>query len=141
MLPFGDRRGKIGYCRGRGSNRLIGEGCYHRGIRKEDRDGKEALHIALEEHYQDSEVKQLGGGPGAGREIVERLDDLGPLGIRELDEAGIDPQVLSHSIPGLQAVDAEAGPPLARRTDHRLYEAVQRRSDRLRRRPRGCGLS
>jgi hypothetical protein len=28
-----------------------------------------------------------------------------------MDEAGIDLQVLSHSIPGLQAVDAEAGPP------------------------------
>ena len=33
--------------------------------------------IALEEHYQDPEVKQLGGGPGAGRDVVERLDDLG----------------------------------------------------------------
>ena len=56
--------------------------------------------------------KQLGGGPGAGREVIERLDDLGALRIREMDEAGIDLQVLSHSIPGLQAVDAEAGAPL-----------------------------
>ena len=87
--------------------------------------------IALEEHYQDPEVKQLGAGPGAGREIVERLDDLGALRIREMDEAGIDLQVLSHSIPGLQAVDAEAGPPLARRTNDRLYEAVQRHPDRF----------
>jgi 2,3-dihydroxybenzoate decarboxylase len=70
--------------------------------------------IALEEHYLDPEVKQLGVGPGAGRDIVERLDDPGALRIREMDEAGIDLQVLSHSIPGLQAVDAEAGPPLAR---------------------------
>ena len=60
--------------------------------------------IALEEHYQDPEVKQLGAGPGAGREVIERLDDLGALRIREMDEAGIDLQVLSHSIPGLQAV-------------------------------------
>ena len=37
--------------------------------------------------------------------------DLGALRIREMDEAGIDLQVLSHSIPGLQAVDAEAGRP------------------------------
>jgi hypothetical protein len=28
-----------------------------------------------------------------------------------MDEAGIDLQVLSHSIPGLQAIDAEAGRP------------------------------
>src|SRR6516162_6549101 len=70
-------------------------------------------------------------GPGAGRDIIERLDDLGALHIREMDEAGIDLQVLSHSIPGLQAVDAEAGPPLARRTNDRLYEAVQRHPDRF----------
>jgi len=87
--------------------------------------------IALEEHYQDPEVQQFGGGPGAGRDIVERLDDLGALRIREMDEAGIDLQVLSHSIPGLQAVDAEAGPPLARRTNDRLHEAVQRHPDRF----------
>src|SRR5229473_5913274 len=86
--------------------------------------------IALEEHYLDPEVKQF-GGPGAGRNIVERLDDLGALRIREMDEAGIDLQVLSHSIPGLQAVDAEAGPPLARRTNDRLHEAVQRHPDRF----------
>src|SRR5438477_9873649 len=67
---------------------------------------KKPYIIALEEHYLDPEVKQLGGGPGAGRDIVERLDDLGALRIREMDEAGIDLQVLSHSIPGLQAVDA-----------------------------------
>ena len=92
---------------------------------------KKPYIIALEEHYQDPEVKQLGAGPGAGREVVERLDDLGALRIREMDEAGIDLQVLSHSIPGLQAVDAETGPPLARRTNDRLYEAVQRHPDRF----------
>ena len=91
---------------------------------------KKPYIIALEEHYLDPEVKQL-GGPGAGRDIVERLDDLGALRIREMDEAGIDLQVLSHSIPGLQAVDAEAGPPLARRTNDRLHEAVQRHADRF----------
>jgi hypothetical protein len=69
---------------------------------------KKPYIIALEEHYQDPEVKQLGAGPGAGRDIVERLDDLSALRIRGMDEAGIDLQVLSHSIPGLQAVDAEA---------------------------------
>src|ERR1700731_5438276 len=87
--------------------------------------------IALEEHYQDAEVAQLGGGPGAGREIVERLDDLGALRLKEMDEAGIDFQVLSHSIPGLQGVDATTGVPLARRVNDRLYDAVQRHPDRF----------
>jgi 2,3-dihydroxybenzoate decarboxylase len=86
--------------------------------------------IALEEHYLDPELKQL-GGPGAGRDIVERLDDLGALRLKEMDEAGIDFQVLSHSIPGLQGVDAAAGVPLARRVNDRLHEAVLRHPDRF----------
>jgi hypothetical protein len=72
---------------------------------------KKPYIIALEEHYQDPEVKELGAGPGAGRDIVERLDDLGALRIREMDEAGIDLQVLSHSIPGLQRSMPKLGRP------------------------------
>jgi 2,3-dihydroxybenzoate decarboxylase len=86
--------------------------------------------IALEEHYLDPEVKRY-GSPGAGPEIVSRLDDLDTLRLKEMDEAGIDFQVLSHSIPGLQGVDAEAGVPLARRVNDRLHEAVQRHPDRF----------
>ena len=52
--------------------------------------------IALEEHYQDAEVKRLSSGPGASPDIVERLDDLGALRLREMDESGIDLQVLSQ---------------------------------------------
>src|SRR5262249_20630773 len=84
--------------------------------------------IALEEHYLDPEVKQY-GSPGAGPEIVSRLDDLGALRLKEMDEAGIDFQVLSHSIPGLQGVDAATGVPLARRVNDRLHEAVGRHPD------------
>src|SRR6266704_6030303 len=87
--------------------------------------------IALEEHYQDAEVKGLGGGPGASPDIVERLDDLGALRLREMDESGIDFQVLSHSIPGLQGVDAATGVPLARRVNDRLHAAVQRHPTRF----------
>ena len=76
--------------------------------------------IALEEHYQDPEVKQLSSGPGALAGVDERLDDLGALRLKEMDEAGIDLQVLSHSIPGLQGVDAATGVPLARRVNDRL---------------------
>jgi hypothetical protein len=34
---------------------------------------KKPYTIALEEHYQDPEVKQFSGGPGAGRFGVDRL--------------------------------------------------------------------
>ena len=84
--------------------------------------------IALEEHYLDPEIKQATGRTDAigPRQLIERLDDLGELRLREMDDAGIDFQVLSHSIPGLQGVDAATGVPLARRANDRL--------------PRRCGL-
>ena len=86
--------------------------------------------VALEEHYLDAEVKQH-GGPGAGPEIVRRLDDLGTLRLREMDEAGIDLQVLSHSIPGLQGIAAAEAVPMASRVNDRLAEAVRARPDRF----------
>ena len=52
--------------------------------------------IALEEHYQDGELKQHRDGG-----VAERLDDVGALRLKEMDEAGIDLQVLSHANPGL----------------------------------------
>jgi 2,3-dihydroxybenzoate decarboxylase len=92
---------------------------------------KKSYVIALEEHYQDPEMKRLGSGPGASPDIVERLDDLGALRLREMDESGIDFQVLSHSIPGLQGVDAATGVPLARRVNDRLAETVRAHPDRF----------
>ena len=62
--------------------------------------------IALEEHYQDAELRQHTGGS-----IAERLEDVDTLRLREMDEAGIDLQVLSHANPGLQGVDAATGVP------------------------------
>ena len=89
--------------------------------------------IALEEHYPDAEVAAATRGPASGVSpyVAERLDDLGALRLREMDEAGIDFQVLSHSIPGLQGVDAESGPELARRANDRLAEAVRAHPDRF----------
>jgi hypothetical protein len=58
--------------------------------------------IASEEHYYDPEVKQHARGLDvvAVPAIVQRLDDVGELRLKEIDEAGIDLQVLSHSMPG-----------------------------------------
>ena len=83
--------------------------------------------IALEEHYYDPEVKQHFRGLDAitAPHTVERLDDLGALRLKEMDEAGIDMQVLSHSMPGLQKLDTETAVPLARRVNDRLNEAVR----------------
>jgi predicted TIM-barrel fold metal-dependent hydrolase len=89
--------------------------------------------IALEEHYFDAEVRTHVGGLDATNapRIVERLDDLGVLRLKEMDEAGIDIQVLSHANPSLQKLDAATAVPLARRVNDRLNEAVQRHPDRF----------
>lgn len=89
--------------------------------------------IALEEHYYDAELASYFDtgdnirAPG----IRERLDDVDELRISEMDEAGIDVQVLSHGAPATQRLDAETGVRLAREVNDRLYDTVQTRPDRL----------
>ena len=90
--------------------------------------------IALEEHYLDPEIARhwKEGGPEARPgPLRERLEDVGALRIREMDEAGIDIQVLSHSAPATQRLDADAAPALARAANDRLRETVQRSKGRF----------
>jgi predicted TIM-barrel fold metal-dependent hydrolase len=89
--------------------------------------------IALEEHYFDPEVKRhtVGQEPTNAPRIVQRLDDVGELRLREMDEAGIDMQVLSHANPGLQKLDAETAVRLAHGANDRLHEAVRAHPDRF----------
>jgi 2,3-dihydroxybenzoate decarboxylase len=87
--------------------------------------------IALEEHYYDAEVAATFGGEDRGSEIRKRLDDLGELRIREMDEAGIDMQVLSHGAPSTQRLEGEQAVSLARGANDRLYDAIQRHPDRF----------
>ena len=90
------------------------------------------LVIALEEHYYDQEVAaHFDGREGRQPDLRRRLDDLGELRLREMDEGGIDIQVLSHGAPATQRFDAETAVPLARRANDRLHEAVERHPDRF----------
>jgi len=53
------------------------------------------LVIALEEHYWDAEVaKTFESAEARNPALRQRLDDLGALRLREMDEAGIDVQVI-----------------------------------------------
>jgi predicted TIM-barrel fold metal-dependent hydrolase len=90
--------------------------------------------IALEEHFQDPDVGATYGPLDANRAppMVQRLEDLGALRIKEMDAAGIDLQVISHSAPAMQKMtDAEAAVRLARRANDRLAEAVRAHPDRF----------
>jgi 2,3-dihydroxybenzoate decarboxylase len=82
--------------------------------------------IALEEHYWDDEMAAHYVGVEASRapDIAERLHDLGALRIREMDEAGIDMQVLSHGAPSAQKLPAEVAVEVTRRVNDRLAATI-----------------
>jgi 2,3-dihydroxybenzoate decarboxylase len=85
--------------------------------------------IALEEHFTSPGLRALRGEKDT--PIQRQLDDLGELRIREMDEAGIDLQVISENNPATQNLDAETAVKLARASNDVLHEAVRRRPDRF----------
>ena len=84
--------------------------------------------IALEEHYVDAEVARHwkeSGPESRDAQLRERLYDVAALRIREMDEVGIDIQVLSHSAPATQRLDADTAPAVAHAANDRLRETVR----------------
>jgi predicted TIM-barrel fold metal-dependent hydrolase len=98
----------------------------------------EMFVIALEEHYADPVVQAAapqgdGGRPGRSpmSSVFQRLPDLGEVRLREMDEAGIDVQVLSHIPSPVQQLNPETAVELAIGANNRLAEAIARHPDRL----------
>jgi predicted TIM-barrel fold metal-dependent hydrolase len=89
--------------------------------------------IAIEEHYWDEELEKTFTGSEAGRpgEQFNRLHDFGALRIKEMDDAGIDIQVLSHGAPSTQKLPAETAAAMATRVNDRLAAIVAKNPTRF----------
>ncbi|MFM9972908.1 MAG: amidohydrolase family protein [Burkholderiales bacterium] len=82
--------------------------------------------ITLEEHYWDKETaSHFGDGVGFAPRVLDRLYDYSALRVREMDEAGIDIQVLSHGSPSTQRGDAQTMVSVARGANDRLAQIVK----------------
>jgi predicted TIM-barrel fold metal-dependent hydrolase len=82
--------------------------------------------IALEEHFQDPELGALYGPLDANRApaLVGKLESFAGARLQEMDEAGVDFQVVSHSAPSVQKLDAESAVRMAKIVNDRLHTAV-----------------
>jgi 2,3-dihydroxybenzoate decarboxylase len=85
--------------------------------------------IALEEHFTSPLLRALRGEKDSA--LQRKLDDLGALRIRDMDEGGIDLQVISENNPATQQLDAESAVRLARASNDILHEAVRAHPDRF----------
>jgi predicted TIM-barrel fold metal-dependent hydrolase len=88
--------------------------------------------ITLEEHFATRAYLEGPGGHVAQHgAIFDRLCDLDELRIAEMDEAGIDVQVLSLTAPGIEQLGAAEARSWARSTNDHLADAVRRHPDRF----------
>ena len=89
--------------------------------------------IAIEEHYWDEELAKtyVGGEAGRPGEQQKRLYDFDALRLKEMDDTGIDMQVISHGAPSTQKLPAETAAALTRRVNDRLHAVVAKNPQRF----------
>jgi predicted TIM-barrel fold metal-dependent hydrolase len=87
--------------------------------------------IALEEHYYDTELVKHFGPVEPNSAVIDRMFDLGEKRLKEMDEAGIDVQVLSHGAPSAQKLSGDGAVALTRRVNDRLAAVVAAKPDRF----------
>jgi predicted TIM-barrel fold metal-dependent hydrolase len=86
-----------------------------------------AQRIAIEEHFWTPELRALRRGHDvlSDPELGRRLADLGALRIAEMDEAGIDLQVISHVEPATQNFEPAEAVRLAGAANDLLHQAIR----------------
>jgi predicted TIM-barrel fold metal-dependent hydrolase len=87
--------------------------------------------IAIEEHYWDRELAAQTVEVERNPRVTERLFDLGELRLKEMDEAGVDIQVLSHGSPSAQTLTGVSAVELTQRVNDRLAAFVASKPDRF----------
>src|SRR6185295_2061801 len=83
--------------------------------------------IALEEHYWDRELVATfkGGDIIRAPALEQRLYDLGEMRLKEMDEAGVDYQILSHGASSSQNLPADIALKMTQGVNDRLHAAVK----------------
>src|ERR1700731_1604042 len=87
--------------------------------------------IAIEEHYYDQELVKHFGRIEPNSAVVDRMYEFGERRLKEMDEAGIDIQVLSHGAPSAQKLTGDGAVALTQRVNDRLAAVVAARPDRF----------
>src|SRR5262249_38757401 len=85
--------------------------------------------IALEEHYWDEELAAHAKGVERNPGITQRLFDMGELRLKEMDEAGIDIQVISHGTPSAQKLTGSDAAAIAAGANDGLAASVKAKPD------------
>src|SRR5215510_1877902 len=95
---------------------------------------KEERIIAIEEHFvMPAMAKRFSGYHrlSSFMHSTRRLEDLGDARIREMDEAGIDVQVISHMQPGPQVFEPDLAVTLAHEANNILHDGIALHPDRF----------
>ena len=83
----------------------------------------EAKVIAIEEHFTSPKLLALRNPPDSPRQ--RKLNDVGEVRLREMDDAGIDMQVLSENNPAAQNLDPDTAVAMARASNDFLHELIR----------------
>jgi predicted TIM-barrel fold metal-dependent hydrolase len=97
--------------------------------------------ITLEEHYRAPAMSRSAGSGGGlasnpptdsplARNLA-KLDEIGPVRLADMDAAGIDVQVLSHTVPGAEQFSADQAASVAWSANDHLAKAIEAHPDRF----------
>ena len=92
------------------------------------RSRKDYPMVEVTEDKQHNRLELLWCAPGyylpRKPELTDRLLDMAEVRLKEMDEAGVDMQVLSLVCPGPEIFDASTGTAVARSTNDELFKVI-----------------